>query len=208
MAATVGKPSQVKIHTFYVPTIDEFQIPDADRVNRQLIEDIRKLREDDDGVTRSNVSGWHSSRNLFERTEQGIMEICRHFVEASAVPFERYFTREELKTRTAHAEGWVNINPPHAYNQVHTHDRFDLSGVYFVKVPERSLPESGCLQFLNPGYRAGPYSALFKKMNPQSFTYTPIEGRMLVFPSTMPHWVLPNSDDEDRISIAFNITLQ
>jgi hypothetical protein len=44
-------------------------------------------------------------------------------------------------------------------------------------------------------------------MNPQAYTVTPIEGQMLIFPSTMPHWVLPNDENDERISIAFNVRL-
>lgn len=90
---------------------------------------------------------------------------------------------------------------------MHTHDRFELSGVYFVKAPQPSHKLSGVLQFLNPSYRSGPYSELFEKMNPQAYTVTPIEGQMLIFPSTMPHWVLPNDENDERISIAFNVRL-
>jgi uncharacterized protein (TIGR02466 family) len=201
-------PKHVKIHTFHVPTIDEFDIPDAEKLNSQLIGEIEQLRKEDNGISRTNVSGWHSRINIFERSEPAIMKICRYFIQASTVPLERYFSADILQSKSLEAEGWININPPHAYNRVHTHDSFDLSGVYFVKVPERSHLDSGCLEFLNPGYRAGPYSELYKKMHSQSFTYTPIEGRMLLFPSSMLHWVLPNGEQEDRISIACNLGLK
>ena len=134
--------------------------------------------------------------------------MCKHFVAACKPTLERYITKEKLNDRTLQLEGWVNINPIHAYNQIHTHDRFDLSGVYYAKVPERSNKDSGVIQFLNPGYRGGPYSDLFNAMNPQVFTVRPSEGKLLVFPSAMPHWVTPNNEDEDRMSIAFNLRLK
>ena len=35
-------------------------------------------------------------------------------------------------------------------------------------------------------------------------TLTPKEGMILIFPSYLRHWVYPNEEDEDRISMAFN----
>lgn len=121
---------------------------------------------------------------------------------------ERYIPREKLNNRNLQLEGWANVNPQHAYNQIHTHDRFDLSGVYYVKVPERSRRDSGVIQFLNPSYRGGPYSDLFNAMNPQNFTMRPKPGQLIVFPSAMPHWVTPNEEGEERISLAFNLRLK
>ena len=39
----------------------------------------------------------------------------------------------------------------------------------------------------------------------QIIGFKPVEGFMIVFPSHINHCVFENYDDEDRISIAFNI---
>ena len=197
-----------KSHAVFAPIIDDYEVIDHQRLNELLVAEIRKWSEEEQGITRSNVSGWHSDGNVFKRVEPGLKEICSFFVEACRPMLERYMSKEKLKEKTLQLEGWVNVNPPHSYNQMHCHDRFDLSGVYFVKIPERSHTNSGALQFLNPSYRSGPYSDLFNAMNPQAFTVRPTPGKMLIFPSTMPHWVLPNDEDEDRISIAFNLRMK
>ena len=39
------------------------------------------------------------------------------------------------------------------------------------------------------------------------YFFNPIEGKMLIFPSSLEHEVQPNESDEDRISVSFNIKL-
>ena len=197
----------VKSNAVFAPVIDEYLVPDKERLNRELVAEITQWQEDDGGMTRSNVSGWHSSGNIFKRTDPAIAEVCKHFIAACKPMLERYLAKDILKDSELKVEGWANVNPPHAYNQLHTHDTFDLSGVYFVKVPSPSNNTSGVLQFMNPSYRYGPYSKLFHSMNPPNFTVVPNEGAMIIFPSAMPHWVLPNDEPEDRISLAFNLKL-
>ena len=40
-----------------------------------------------------------------------------------------------------------------------------------------------------------------------TYYFTPIEGRILLFPSSLEHEVEENKSDEDRISYSFNIKL-
>jgi uncharacterized protein (TIGR02466 family) len=198
----------VRSNLVFAPIINEYEVTHSERLNALLAEEITKWKEMEPGITRSNISGWHSDGNIFKREEPGLREICKYFIEACKPIIERYLPRERLDGVTLQFEGWANINPPHSYNAMHSHGSYDLSGVYFVRIPRPSHRLSGALQFLNPSYRYGPYSDLFQAMNPQEFTVSPVAGKMLIFPSAMPHCVLPNDEDEDRISIAFNLKLK
>ena len=40
-----------------------------------------------------------------------------------------------------------------------------------------------------------------------TYSFTPKEGKMLIFPSSLSHLVEKNESDEDRISYSFNIIL-
>jgi uncharacterized protein (TIGR02466 family) len=79
-----------------------------------------------------------------------------------------------------------------------------LSGVYYVKVPENS----GNIYFYDP--RAGsqmllpPYTQM-TKWTLGKILYKPIEGMFILFPSWLWHGVEPNSSEENRISLSFNI---
>ena len=90
MSAATEKPKHLKTHAVFAPMVSEYEIPGYERLNRELTRDIRKWSEEGEGITRSNVSGWHSDGNIFKRTEPSFVEICSQFVEACKPTFERY----------------------------------------------------------------------------------------------------------------------
>ena len=99
---------------------------------------------------------------------------------------------------------WININPPGTSNERHTHPGSDLSVVMYVKVPENS----GDIEMTNPAYIES--FNLLSAARPEanlspSVSITPVEGRVLIFPSNILHRVLENKSDNDRISIAWNV---
>jgi len=87
----------------------------------------------------------------------------------------------------------------------HTHGEFQVSGCYYVAVPEQSDEMSGAIEFLNPASAVPPLLELGKAMSPARYRITPKEGQLLVFPAHLSHWVLPNQKEEERVSIAFNL---
>lgn len=92
---------------------------------------------------------------------------------------------------------WVNVNGPGAYNQVHVHPGSVLSGVLWVDCPE----DSGDFYFTDP-LEMNTYC-----LGPNAQKVEPIEGQMMIFPACIPHYVLPNTSEEDRISISFNLDI-
>jgi uncharacterized protein (TIGR02466 family) len=79
-----------------------------------------------------------------------------------------------------------------------------LSGVYYLNVPR----DSGEIVFRDPrpGANHAPYR-LFKD-DGDSEAFMPTEGLVILFPSYLEHFVLPNRSDGDRISMSFNLTLE
>ena len=96
------------------------------------------------------------------------------------------------------------MNSTHAYNSPHRHSGYIWSGTYYVNVPEGDNRQSGAIEFADPRYidknNRLPNSPLFK----DNLHFKPTSGSMVIFPSYLLHWVTPNEDKEDRISIAFN----
>lgn len=88
---------------------------------------------------------------------------------------------------------WGNINGKGDFNFVHNHITTELdthlfSGVFYLKCNSNS----GSLGFYHPNF----FNHYFK--------HEPSEKDLVLFPGYMPHYVLPNNSDDDRISIAFN----
>ena len=84
-------------------------------------------------------------------------------------------------------EYWFNIAQPGDSTGRHNHkDEAAISGVFYIKVPEKS----GELIFFIPGKN--------------KITIPAKEGRMLLFPANLDHAVNVNSSEDVRISLAFN----
>lgn len=103
---------------------------------------------------------------------------------------------------------WINISGHNHYNTTHTHPMSHYTGVFYVKCPENC----GNIIF-NNGYNANDYQECLYRENEvmennkiyPSCSYTPVEGRLILFPSCVPHLVEMNQSDSDRISISFDL---
>ena len=103
------------------------------------------------------------------------------------------------------ANAWVNINKKGGFNSIHTHGRFHISGVYYVKQPAVKTGQSGMIEFVNSRFDHHIYQELNTNAFAPKVSMRPKAGEMIVFPSTLLHSVYPNDSDEERITIAWNL---
>ena len=100
---------------------------------------------------------------------------------------------------------WININGYKDFNLRHTHENSIISGVFYVKAPDKSSK----ITFYHPAFKLmvrewninmkhNHYTSSVWSINPQ-------KGKLLLFPSWLEHEVSPNLSQESRISISFNI---
>ena len=103
---------------------------------------------------------------------------------------------------------WVNQNFVADYNMPHNHvgPTVQFSGIWYIKAPKNC----GDVLFLNKSENSDPTN-LFKYIDdPLSwidYRITPEENRLILFPSTLVHLVEPSRSSQDRISVAFNVSL-
>ena len=82
-----------------------------------------------------------------------------------------------------------------------SHDR----GVYYIKAPKDSgnivfnEPKTGAHMVMPRRKDGKPPSHLWKEVH-----VSPLEGRILIFPSWLWHSVQPNKSNDIRISVSFN----
>ena len=156
-------------------------------------------QENPTGVFFSNQGGWQS---LAINKNSLITDILYNIFENSISKLYK----QKLKI----IYYWININGHNNSNIMHNHPRCDLSGVYYVKVPENS----GHIYFRNPhdfvanaelfSYNDQARQDLKQEIN--TFIQ-PKDGLLLLFPAYLQHGVMVNQSNEKRISIAFNIKL-
>jgi len=189
------------VRNIFPISIHEFQMNQFDDIKFKLIDYVYNLqKQNPTGVDISNRGGWQSpTLNLSKDND-----LLRNFlIEClSDIPFIE-------KQTSLQFDAWVNINKKGNHNIRHIHPTSNLSGVLWIKCPEKC----GEIVFTSPYEFVGfkeleSYSDKFIKENNAYISYriNPKEGYMILFPSHLAHRVNENKSDEDRISVAFNIT--
>lgn len=197
----------------YFPTmVYQYDVDKNDDLNKQLLDLTYAERENDRvGVNKSNTAelgSWHSATNLHKNDKY--QPILTHIDAALEKISEDlgYDKDQALKVTTM----WSIINPPGNGNRAHVHPNSLWSGVYYVQAPAGS----GNIEFIDPRtvliMNQPKYIA--KKKRPRDcwtkVNYTPIPGRMIMFPAWLYHGVDTNMSKEsgraaDRVIISFNI---
>lgn len=169
-------------------------VEDHETLNARLLSEIDAMQKGEwhDG-------GWQSPDDLHEREAfQGFAERVLSASEG-VLDFLKVDYEEQYITGC-----WANKSHMGHAHRMHTHGNNYLSGVYYVK----ASPGAGDLRFIDPRLQAAviaPSHTEATKYNSQSLTMTPVEGRMILFHSWLPHMTDPTPGDEERVSISFNI---
>jgi uncharacterized protein (TIGR02466 family) len=192
-------------HLFATPVLEHVWTDGAE-LNEQLRQRILEHAGRHPGTEQTNVGGWHS--------ETGVLDFCGTAGER-LIKHIREMTEEA--TRLLHAQfsrppaalnwtlsAWANISWHGDFNNIHTHPGATWSGVYYVDHGESNPDAEGTAIHLfdpNPART----NIFFPELSSANILFKPIPGLMILFPSYVPHAVLPHRGDRPRISIAFNV---
>ncbi len=99
---------------------------------------------------------------------------------------------------------WVNLHKKGDWGQQHSHYNSVVSGVWYLE----TTPESGEF-IIHPdnklfGNLLDLPRRVYNEFNGDQYAFTPQNGDLLLFPSTMKHSVTSNNSDKERLSLAFN----
>ena len=168
-------------------------------LNQQLEQNIINWSNQDKGVVRTNIKGWHSTTDMNLKPEY--QDLVNMLHEAQRTIYDQ----EHLDSEPFLGNMWANINPPGSMNRAHIHPNSLWSGVYYVKASENSGqlkiedPRSVALM-VRPRMKQGkPPRRLWREDN-----YEPKAGRLIMFPSWLNHCVDTNESNDIRISVSFN----
>lgn len=182
-----------------------FHVDDADALNRELLAEIARRREAEEGSARSNRQGWHSAYDLFKRKEKAQAKLAGIIREAVTQATMKLAPNSDLGKLQMECDGWINVNPTGAYNTPHDHPGNLWSGAYYVAMPAvgEGDTSSGSIEFIDT--RASLATSLIKApFTGARSSLQPKPGTLLLFPANVVHWVHPNTSTEDRVTIAFN----
>ena len=118
-------------------------------------------------------------------------------------------SKENIKEIPSGIESsWINQNFTFDYNMPHNHtgSLIQFSGIWYIKAPKNC----GDVLFLNKSENSDPTN-LFKYIDDPlswvNYRITPEDNKLILFPSTLVHLVEPSRSSQDRISVAFNVSL-
>ena len=174
--------------------------------NKKLSEIILEKEKIEPARFLSNIKGWQSSEDL--NRDARFSELMLYVSQSFKLIFEHNNYKDGLKLIIT--DMWANVNREKDFNKMHLHGNSDWSFVYYVRVPENS----GVLRFADPRIRRGmsPNEDFLKNLdNPSQhgeYLITSGEGKLVIFPAWLEHWVEPNFSSDPRISISGNMSLE
>jgi len=180
------------------------KIKDYVNINNDIYKYIKDMQSiDEEGVTKSNVNGWHS-KDFNLANEQPRKFISNISENINSVLKDMNWDDPNQKVKISSM--WAIINKGGAANARHHHGNSDISAAYYVRAPENC----GDIVFYDP--RPAPVFSHPKAKSPNSLnaminSIKPIEGYLILFPSYLEHSVNSNISKKERIVISFNINI-
>ena len=167
--------------------------------NNTLAQHIIQWSQQDQGVKKTNMNGWHSTTYMHTKPEYKVL------VDELYQMQHEIFQEEWLDRRPKLGNMWANINYSGGYNRPHVHPNCLFSGVYYVKTQPQcgelivNDPRPG-IQTIMPTRKSGqPPKHLWREAHIE-----PTQGRLIMFPAWLWHCVEPNQSNDMRISVSFN----
>ncbi|HEX8644810.1 MAG TPA: TIGR02466 family protein [Allosphingosinicella sp.] len=212
--ARAAAPGPQAAALFETPLIVD-EMPDCTAVNAALRAAILKRREESEGISISNVGGWHSDTQMLDWGGEAARSLSRRII-AAADRFTADIRGGDVPRHKWAAEMWANVSPPGASNRHHCHPGAYWSAVYYVDdgydgSPDRAL--GGELVLFDPRMptvRMAAPDLRFRRPGQQpdhdEVKLRPSTGRIVIFPAWLSHAVLPYCGHSTRISIAVNLT--
>jgi uncharacterized protein (TIGR02466 family) len=197
--------SGVRSDWFATP-VWRFHVAGHQALNEKLLQFVGEERQRNPGGVkgRSSVMGWHSGNQLHRRPEmREFLAVLHGNVAEVARAYRLDTSQATLKLETC----WAMVNGKMASGAIHCHPNSFLSGVYYVSTNE----ESGNIFFQDPRPGANMAACPVTEYTPltiRQFSYQPVAGAMLFFPSWLYHGVEPNLSDAPRVSLSFNFRLE
>jgi len=202
-------PSDIWADRFILlwPThIFEYQPARARRHNRAIADIVLAMDAAKDDMTTD-----YKGADLLSRPEPAIAwvrdaidESLRGYLAACGIA---YPVRRDI-------QAWANVNRLGDYHVPHNHGWSYLSGTYYVAVPasgsaaNRAGMAAGAITFSDPRSGAARHSIAPDPEGQARHTIHPRPGTLLMWPSSLIHYVHPSRSDKPRISISFNIVLE
>ena len=193
------------MHLFFSTPIWTSKIDNHEEINNMMNNYIYNLqKKDPEGVIKSNLKGWHSKNfDMKDDEPKSFIEAIKKNINEAINDMGWDLSNQEVTLSNM----WAIINKKGAMNQKHHHSNSDLSAAYYVTAKD------GCGDIIFYDPRPGkvykhPLSNKLNLLNAHNNGVKPEPGMLVLFPSYLEHSVNPNTSNNERIVISFNISLE
>tara|TARA_R100000005_G_C4989847_1_gene197428 strand:+ start:1464 stop:2090 length:627 start_codon:yes stop_codon:yes gene_type:complete len=196
--------------SLFAVAIEDIMIDDEKLIQKVEDETYRIMEKYPDGEAVSNHGGYQTPRDIWWNGESKIYEELGEII----LPLvKEYYYKTTLNNRTDEMKVqsvWGNIANYGSYNMIHVHPSSQVSAILYIK----GNREQGEVRFHNPLGLTSKMLELscgeiedYTKYNIDRWYVSPMRGRLVLFPSYIPHDVVMNKTNEDRVSIAMNFNI-
>ena len=181
--------------------------PTAQANNKALFKLLNDLSHSQPSVKKTNIGGWQSNIDLFERTESEILLLRTRtyhavfrYLQAMAPP------GSEGKFEVSIGSAWANLNNRTHGNSPHLHPGSQISGVYYVDDGGSRLDG---VRLVDPRPQASmvPTPAKWTFGMGEHVRVQAVPGLFVLFPSWLQHYVVAHEGSGTRTSISFNVRI-
>ena len=171
--------------------------------NQELAQHIIKWSQQDGGLKKTNVKGWHSQTDMHTKPEY------KALADELFIFMKDIWKEEWLDKEPVLGNMWANINYQGGYNRPHVHPNALFSGAYYIKTPPNcgqlicTDPRPGIQTVMPSRVKGTPPKHLWRECHLEVK-----EGRIIIFPAWVWHCVEPNESNDIRISVSFNFIQQ
>ncbi len=206
---TLNQVRPDQISRLFVTPILRRLCPGVDAVNRRLREILLERERSAPPENRSNVGGWQSTRDLLDWPHPEL-STPRDWIVEAVKEMTGYTLGDQPYTVGGSLQmvAWANVLRRGNDNRVHNHPGMSWSAVYYVTLGGEPLSDAdGLIEPVDPRGAANMVATPGRPFD-HKVRIRPRAGEIILFPSWLQHYVNPYEGGEERISIAFNVSMR
>ncbi|HUB96683.1 MAG TPA: TIGR02466 family protein [Stellaceae bacterium] len=183
-----------------------YQWPDNDALNKELRQKILAHERETPGLgqSKSNVGGWHSEAGQLQFCGDAGSALIGRMIALVTEATARTLAGRQAPAFTWAIEAWANVNRVGDFNRMHIHGMSTWSGTYYVDDGDPPPDQEFGTALEVTDASAQRSATFFPTILSAGIYIKPRSGLMVLFPSYLPHMVMPHRGKRPRISIAFN----
>ena len=206
------------IETWFPLAIYYADLDDTEEQNKQIKEHVLNLRKNADARNPDHASWTGDIHGLGRVHNDPNFQWLVGQVEQHCIAYLQDLGHNMEKIDLYIQRSWPVISKKNQSIAMHAHYNANISAVYYVEVPQTANPEdagsfvlhnSSNQNELQEGLGSESTNAIsnWNEFNCKVARFSPVAGRLLLFPAHQQHSVEPNQTDDLRLSIAFDIVM-